>query len=134
MLVLLLVPTLMSAQDVVDSVEVDPYEGMIIETYETEDGGTASDTIYLDNHDEDSLRITQYDLKEFDWVDICYNPKYAIVTKDGKKGIYDLILHKNITEIEFRELGYSRQTESEDSTNISMFYAKKGGSTGFSVS
>ena len=76
-LVLLLVPTLMSAQDVVDSVEVDPYEGMIIETYETEDGGTASDTIYLDNQDEDSLRITQYDLKEFDWVDICYNPKYA---------------------------------------------------------
>ena len=61
-LVLLLVPTLMSAQDVVDSVEVDPYEGMIIETYETEDGGTASDTIYLDNQDEDSLRITQYDL------------------------------------------------------------------------
>ncbi len=73
-LVLLLVPTLMSAQDVVDSVEVDPYEGMIIETYETEDGGTAGDTIYLDNQDEDSLRITQYDLKEFDWVDICYNP------------------------------------------------------------
>lgn len=125
-LVLLLVPTLMSAQDVVDSVEVDLYEGMIIETYEIEDGGTASDTIYLDNQDEDSLRITQYDLKEFDWVDICYNPKYAIVTKDGKKGIYDLMLHKNITEIEFRELGYSRQTESEDSTNISMFYAKKG--------
>ena len=79
-LVLLLVPTLMSAQDVVDSVEVDPYEGMIIETYETEDGGTASDTIYLDNQDEDSLRITQYDLKEFDWVDICYNPKYAFFT------------------------------------------------------
>ena len=36
------------------------------------------------------------------------------------------MLHKNITEIEFRELGYSRQTETEDSTNISMFYAKKG--------
>lgn len=125
-LVLLLVPTLMSAQDVVDSIEVDPYEGMIIETYETEDGGTASDTIYLDNQDDDLLSITQYDLKDFDWVDICYNPKYAIVTKDGKKGIYDLMLHKNITEIEFRELGYSRQTEAEDSTNISMFYAKKG--------
>jgi len=51
---------------------------------------------------------------------------YAIVTKGGKKGIYDLILHKNITEIEYRDLGFSKQTEAEDSAYISMFYATKG--------
>ena len=34
----LLVPTLMYAQEVVDSTDVDPYEGMIIETYYTEGG------------------------------------------------------------------------------------------------
>ena len=39
-LALLLVPTLMYAQEGVDSTDVDPYEGMIIETYYTEDGGT----------------------------------------------------------------------------------------------
>ena len=68
----------------------------------------------------------QYELKDFDWVEICNNPKYAIVTMDGKKGIYDMMLHKNITEIEFRGLAYSHQTEAEDSSNMSIFYAKKG--------
>ena len=124
---LLLMPAFMSAQEVVDSVDLDPYEGMIIETYYTDDGGTATDTIYLDNCDGDSLRATQHDLKEYDWVDICTgNPKYAIVTKDGKKGIYDMEEHRNLTGIEYRELGYSRDMETEDSTQMSMFYAKKG--------
>ena len=37
-----------------------------------------------------------------------------------------MILHKNITEIEYRDLGFSKQTEAEDSAYISMFYATKG--------
>ena len=69
--------------------------------------------------------LPQYDLKEYEWVDICYNPKYAIVSKDGKKGIYDMVLHKNNTEIEYRDLGFSKQTVAEDSANISMFYVTK---------
>lgn len=126
-LALLTVPNYMSAQEVVDSIEVDPYEGMIIETYYTEDGGTASDTIYLDNQDGDSLRIAQYDLKDFDRVDICYNnPKYAVVTKNSKKGLYDMVEHRNITEIIYRDLGFSMQTIAEDSAYISMFYAYMG--------
>jgi hypothetical protein len=110
-----------------DTVSADPYEGMIIETYYTDSGDLASDTIYLDDETSEWQKsLPQYDLKEFEWVDICNNPKYAIVTKDGKKGIYDMILHKNVTEIEYRDLGFSKQTVAEDSANISLFYATKG--------
>jgi len=129
-LAVLLVPTLTTAQEVteaVDSIEVDSIENMIIETYYTDDGGTANDTIYLNDEANDwQKNLPQYDLKEYEWVDICDNPKYAIVSKDGKKGIYDLVLHKNITEIEYRDLGFSKQTVAEDSANISMFFATKG--------
>lgn len=110
-----------------DTVSADPYEGMIIETYYTDSGDLASDTIYLDDETSEWQKsLPQYDLKEYEWVDICNNPKYAIVTKDGKKGIYDMILHKNVTEIEYRDLGFSKQTVAEDSANISLFYATKG--------
>ena len=84
------------------------------------------DTVSADELMNDLPIVTQYDLKEFEWVDICYNPKYAIVSKDGKKGIYDMMLHKNVTEIEYRDLGFSKQTVAEDSAYISMFYATKG--------
>ena len=110
-----------------DTVSADPYEGMIIETYYTDSGDLASDTIYLDDETSEWQKsLPQYDLKEYEWVDICNNPKYAIVTKDGKKGIYDMILHKNVTEIEYRDLGFSKQTVAEDSAYISLFYATKG--------
>jgi len=129
-LAVLLVPTLTTAQDVteaVDSIEVNPNKDMIIETYYTDDGGTANDTIYLNDEANDwQKNLPQYDLKKYEWVDFCDNPKYAIVTKDGKKGVYDLFLHKNITEIEYRDLGFSKQTVAEDSASISMFYATKG--------
>jgi len=129
-LAVLLVPTLMTAQEVtelVDSIEVDPKEDMIIETYYTDDGGTANDTIYLNDEANDwQKNLPQYDLKEYEWVDICYNPKYAIVSKDGRKGIYDMMEHRNITEIVYRDLGFSKQTMAEDSAYISMFYATKG--------
>ena len=112
---------------VVDTVSADPYEGMIVETYYTDNGDLASDTIYLDDEaSEWQKSLPQYDLKEYEWVDICYNPKYAIVSKDGKKGIYDMMLHKNVTEIEYRDLGFSKQTVAEDSAYISLFYATKG--------
>lgn len=110
-----------------DTVSADPYEGMIIETYYTDSGDLASDTIYLDDETSEWQKsLPQYDLKEYEWVDICNNPKYAIVTKDGKKGIYDMILHKNVTEIEYQDLGFSKQTVAEDSAHISLFYVTKG--------
>ena len=55
---LMILPSFVSAQEVVDSVEVDPYEDMIIETYYTDDGGTANDTIYLNNSPPGTYSIT----------------------------------------------------------------------------
>lgn len=81
----------------------------------------------LSAQEEKGDSIHQYDLSECDWVDFCDNPKYAIVVKDGKKGVYDLILQKNITPIEYREIDYMRQEISEeDSLVSSWFFAKKG--------
>lgn len=128
-LALMLLPTIVSAQEIeeiVDSMDVDPYENMIIETYYTDTGELASDTIYLNNPDEDSAKISQDDLKEYD-IDICYdNPRYAVISKDGKKGIYDLVSQENITKMEFRELNFSQRVEGKDSIIFNMFYAKKG--------
>ena len=87
----------------------------------------ATDTLDVEELTDDSPSVTQYELKECDWVDICTgNPKYAIVTKDGKNGIYDMELHRNITEIVYRDLGFSKQVVAEDSTFISLFYATRG--------
>lgn len=98
----------------------------IIDSVLTDTGEQIADTINLSDSEKWKKSIPQYDLKEYEWVDICYNPKYAIVTKNGKKGIYDMILHKNVTEIEYRDLGFSKQTIAEDSAHISLFYATKG--------
>ena len=129
-LALLMVPTLITAQEVteaVDSVEVDPYEGMLIESIVTDNGEIVEDTIYLDEASGGKKSVPQYDLKEYEKVDTCNeNPKYAIVTKDGKKGIYDLMLQKNVTAIEYRDLGFIKQTVAKDSAYISLFYATMG--------
>lgn len=103
-LALLLVPASMTAQRTVEVV----------------------DTIGVEELEDCPQPVTQYEFKDFDWVDICYNPKYAIVTKDGKMGIYDMMLNKNITEIEYRELGYTRPGETVDSIQSSWFFAKRG--------
>jgi hypothetical protein len=84
------------------------------------------DTIDVEELADYSQSVTQYEFKDFDWVDICNNPKYAIVTKNGKKGIYDMMLNRNITEIEYRVLGYSRPGETVDSIQSSWFFAKRG--------
>lgn len=87
----------------------------------------SADTVEVDDIKDYSLYVTQYDLKEMDGLEICDElPRYAIVAKDGKQGVYDMIQHKNITEIEYRQIGFSHQAESEDGSCINMFYAKKG--------
>lgn len=86
-----------------------------------------ADTIEVGDVKDFSLSVTQYDLNEMDRLEICDKlPKYAIVTKDGKQGVYDMMQHRNITEIVYRQIGFSHQAESEDSTCLNMFYAKKG--------
>lgn len=114
---LLAVPVGAMAQEVVeivDSVYTDTNEIVI------------ADTIRLGAIDEWQQNLPQYDLKEYEWVEICYNPKYAIVTKDGKNGIYDMEQHRNITKIIYRDLGFSKQTLAEDSAYISLFYGTMG--------
>ena len=60
-------------------------------------------------------------------MDICIgNPKYAIVTKGRKKGIYDMLLHQEVTPVEFREVGFCRQDIMEDSLFFNIFYATEG--------
>ena len=135
-LVLLMMPSVVSAQgvvEVVDSVWVDitpcdsiSEDEMIVDSFFTDTGEIVADTIRLGELDEWQQNLPQYDLKEYELVDICYNPKYAIVTKDGKNGIYDMELHRNITEIVYRDLGFSKQTVAEDSAYISLFYATMG--------
>lgn len=113
-MVLLHLSSIATAQEIIEVVDSISEDEMV------------ADTIRIDELMSDKPKITQYDLNECEWVDICYNPKYAIVSKDGKKGIYDMMLHKNVTEIEYRDLGFSKQTVAEDSAYISMFYATKG--------
>ena len=99
LVVLLLMPTLMLAQgDVVD----------------------------VDSIGKDSLMVTQYDFDEFDRVDFCHTPQYVIVTKNGRKGIYDMYLHQNITELEYRELRFTKLENEGDSLESCWFYATMG--------
>ena len=112
-LVLLQIPGHISAQRIVEVDTTDVEEATV-------------DTLIEDTISDYSRYVTQYELKECDWVDICSNPKYAIVTRNGKKGIYDMILKRNITEIEYRDLGYSGTNDTEDENSTTMFFAKKG--------
>ena len=123
-LLLLLMPCQVTAQVIIEPVDsvwvdIEPCDSI-------SENEIVVDTVSADELMNDMPIVVQYDLKEYEWVDVCYNPKYAIVSKDGKKGIYDMILHKNVTEIEYRDLGFSKQTVAEDSAYISMFYATKG--------
>ena len=113
-LLTMLIPGHVMAQEIIEIVDSVSEDEMIV------------DTVSVDELMSKKPKITQYDLKECEWVDICYNPRYAIVTKDGKQGIYDMMLHQNVTEIEFREIGYSRAGEPVDSIQSDWFYARKG--------
>ena len=112
-LVLLQIPGNISAQGIVEVDTTDVEEAII-------------DTLIEDTISDYSQYVTQYELRECDWVDICSNPKYAIVTRNGNKGVYDMILKRNITEIEYRDLGYSGTNDTEDENSTTMFFAKKG--------
>jgi hypothetical protein len=86
----------------------------------------AGDTVTVGESDIGKAKVPQYAFEEFDWVDICKNPMYAIVKKDGKCGIYDMMLHENVTEIEYEAIGYVRSTDAVDSIPCDLFRAKKG--------
>ena len=111
--------------EIVDSVYVDEND-MIVDSVLTKTGEIVADTFRLSDSEKWKRNLPQHDLKEYEWVDICYNPKYAIVTKNNKKGIYDLELHRNVTEVVYRDLWFTKQTVAEDSAYISLFCATMG--------
>ena len=71
-------------------------------------------------------QITQIPLEQCERVDTCSIVKFAIVTKDGKRGIYDLDKHENVTEIVFDVAGFSRLYVSDEGIEVFYFYVKKG--------
>lgn len=128
-LVLMLVPTHSKAQEVCDSISED---AMIIDSVYTATGEIVADTFYLGDYAKCKDEIPQYELKELDWVELCPNPRYAIVFKGTQQGIYDMFLHMNLTKIEYDKAVYFHQTESDEDSDIiiNLFLAKKGNQTG----
>ena len=70
--------------------------------------------------------ITQVPLEQCEQIDTCSIAKFAIVSKDGKQGIYDLEKHENVTEINLDVAGFSRRYVSEDGIEVFYFYVEKG--------
>ncbi len=133
-LALLVVPCSVFAQnniERVDSASCEPEEDWIVEVYEDENGNeVVSDTIWL-GKSSDTPQVTQYDFNECDKVTVCAeNPKYAIVVKNGKCGIYDNILHANVTEIVFDKLDFMQQTVLDNDHVTSMFLVVEGSKRG----
>lgn len=120
-----------SNTELVDSTSCEPEEDWIVEVYEDENGNeVVSDTIWL-GKSSDTPQVTQYDLKECDHVIICAdNTKYAIVMKNGKFGIYDNILHVNVTEIAFDKLNFLQQSVLGNAHVTSIFYVTEGSKRG----
>lgn len=90
----------------------------------------AQDVAAVDNIGEEEAvgkkHITQVPLEQCEQIDTCSITKFAIVTKDGKLGIYDLEKHENVTEIDFDVVGFSRRYVSEDGIEVFYFYVEKG--------
>ena len=129
-LVLFVAPCSVLAQNTigrVDSTACELEEDWIVEVYEDENGNEAvSDTIWLGNLDA-IPQVTQYELKKCDQVNICANnPKYAIVVKNGKCGLYDNNLHVNVTVIAFDKLNFLQKNVLGNGNVTSLFFVVEG--------
>ena len=70
--------------------------------------------------------VTQVPLEQCNRIDTCSVTRFAIVSKDGKLGIYDLEKHENVTEIDLDVAGFSRRYVSEDGIEVFYFYVERG--------
>lgn len=110
LLLCMLLPLVVSAQELeaVDSIDVET--GVIYYADSTQ----VSDTISTDTIDSTNPPIPQIPLEECDSLTACdITDRYGVVYKDGKCGIYDLVKHENVTQIEYRELWFSFRREIE---------------------
>ena len=75
---------------------------------------------------EQNEYIEQHSLDEYRWVDTC-TTRYAVVHAwNGRCGLYDLQEKKNLTELEYYELWFSKMMDLEDGTQATMFFGKSG--------
>lgn len=83
------------------------------------------DTICLDDFDF-KPEVTQHSMEAYEYIDTC-TTRYAVVQDwFGRCGIYNLETKKNTTELEYRELYYTRTMSLEDGSEATIFAGKKG--------
>lgn len=87
------------------------------------------DTINIDNLLGNSLDSIIYKQKEFENVELSPNPRYAIVTKDGKMGVFDMSRLQKVTEVDYNDIWFSMRSTS-DNGNMTFFRFKKGAKLG----
>ena len=91
---------------------------------------SAQKTVVADTIDTESLvehkPITQHKWSKYEYVDTC-TTRYAVVHDwNGRCGIYDLEKKENITELEYRNLYFSRMMDLDDGSQATVFYGYKG--------
>lgn len=91
---------------------------------------SAQNIVVADTIDAESLTdhksITQHKWSKYEYVDTC-TTRYAVVHDwNGRCGIYDLEKKENITELEYRNLYFSRMMDLDDGSQATVFYGYKG--------
>ena len=91
---------------------------------------SAQKTVVADTIDAESLTdhksITQHKWSKYEYVDTC-TTRYAVVHDwNGRCGIYDLEKKENITELEYRNLYFSKMMDLDDGSQATVFYGYKG--------
>ena len=91
---------------------------------------SAQKTVVADTIDAESLAdhraVTQHQWSKYEYVDTC-TTRYAVVHDwNGRCGIYDLEKKENITELEYRNLYFSRMMDLDDGSQATVFYGYKG--------
>ena len=91
---------------------------------------SAQKTVVADTIDAESLAdhrpVTQHQWSKYEYVDTC-TTRYAVVHDwNGRCGIYDLEKKENITELEYRNLFFSKMMELDDGSQETVFYGYKG--------
>ena len=91
---------------------------------------SAQKRVVADTIDAESLAdhrtVTQHQWSKYEYVDTC-TTRYAVVHDwNGRCGIYDLEKKENITELEYRNLFFSKMMELDDGSQETVFYGYKG--------
>ena len=91
---------------------------------------SAQKTVVADTIDAESLAdhrtVTQHQWSKYEYVDTC-TTRYAVVHDwNGRCGIYDLEKKENITELEYRNLYFSKMMDIDDGSQATVFYGYKG--------